>query len=906
MYPWSRLVSTCRDRRLVRPEPHGAGRGLRAAIAVALVACWWGSAGADGFLDADPGVDDADVLLAVRLQSDFLSEAMPARAGPDGVKLPLGELCRLLEIAIRVDANRGVAAGYFVTPKRPYRLDVPRRQVRSPGKSWGLDPERVEIHEGDLYVDSRLIATWLPFDLVIEPRTLLVRVLPREPLPVQLRAQRQKEIERALRDRERARRQWPRLDVPYRFWSSPFVDGKLVWTMQPEPGHGQRNLIQHTLHATSDLLRMEASLRVLGDSRAPLNDVRFVIGRRDPEAGLLGPLRAREISVGDVFHPGLELVSPQYAGTGFVLGNFPLQRPSQFDRHTFRGELPPDWEVELYRDRTLIDFSRSRADGLYEFVDVPLLFGPNHFHLVFYGPTGERREEVRVFDVQATMATPGQLYYRLVMNDPETAVPRALFELDWGFDRRLTATLGVAAVGESRAADRYGRVGVRTSWGRLQSGLQVVAKPAGGSAAEGRLRARFGQLTGTLQHAELRRFTSEVFRPLATPIRGRTTARLDGRTPLLVAIPLDLEVRRDELESRQSLYQAVGRTSIGWRGFFVTDRTQWVFSRGTPRAIEPRTTGMLLARKYLPRFSLGAQLDYEVAPRRQVVGIETGIETRVRGVAVSAGAYRGVVGRNLRWVFGLHKTDGRYGLALRADVDPRVGANVQLGISAGLSRDPRHGHWHAQARPVAATGAVSAAVFLDENGNGRFDAGEPPLENVSVALNGTTRGAPTGEDGTTWMGDLPGYHPNDVGVLLASLADPLWMPRSEAFRIVPRPASVARIDFPVTICGEIAGTVWLRQGGAERPASGVELVLVRSDGGEPTHRTRTAYDGFYDLVRVPPGAYELRVVPGSCPGPLAATPAPRRVDVPTAGVILDGVDFILESAGESLTSSGSE
>jgi hypothetical protein len=70
------------------------------------------------------------------------------------------------------------------------------------------------------------------------------------------------------------------------------------------------------------------------------------------------------------------------------VSSFPLQLQSQFDRQSFRGELPPGWEVELYRGAELLAYAQSRADGLYEFLDVPLLFGLNVFRLELYGPQG--------------------------------------------------------------------------------------------------------------------------------------------------------------------------------------------------------------------------------------------------------------------------------------------------------------------------------------------------------------------------------------------------------------------------------------------------------------------------------------------------------------------------------------
>ena len=47
------------------------------------------------------------------------------------------------------------------------------------------------------------------------------------------------------------------------------------------------------------------------------------------------------------------------------------------------------WDAELYRNGQLLAFAENRADGRYEFIDVPLLYGQNRFEVVLYGPQGQ-------------------------------------------------------------------------------------------------------------------------------------------------------------------------------------------------------------------------------------------------------------------------------------------------------------------------------------------------------------------------------------------------------------------------------------------------------------------------------------------------------------------------------------
>jgi len=137
-------------------------------------------------------------LFALRLDQSTLSAAFPGFPVQDGFLLPLGELCRLLDLAVEVDPLRGLAEGFLIQEERRFRLDVLQGTVEIHGVKTFLDRSLIEQHTDDIYVDARLLSTWLPLDLAIVKRSATVTVLPREPLPLQLRWKREQIT--ALRD----------------------------------------------------------------------------------------------------------------------------------------------------------------------------------------------------------------------------------------------------------------------------------------------------------------------------------------------------------------------------------------------------------------------------------------------------------------------------------------------------------------------------------------------------------------------------------------------------------------------------------------------------------------------------------------------------------------------------------
>ncbi len=192
---------------------------------------------------------------------------------------------------------------------------------------------------------------------------------------------------------------------------------------------------------------MESAWYLAGSDTGALDEFRLMLGRKDPEAQLLGPLQATEFAFGDINLPGITLLDrAQAPGKGALISNHPLSQQNQFDSHSFRGNLPPGWDVELYHNDSLLAFQQSRADGQYNFDDVPLLYGMNYFKLIFYGPFGERRQEEHRFMLGQSLTPPGQFNYRLYYNEDSDNKGHSLADFDLGLNRQASLNFGIASL----------------------------------------------------------------------------------------------------------------------------------------------------------------------------------------------------------------------------------------------------------------------------------------------------------------------------------------------------------------------------------------------------------------------------------------------------------------------------
>jgi hypothetical protein len=873
--------------------PPGGSRGVLAVLAVGFLLA--SSAGAAD--QQPPFVERPEaelLLLAVRLNQETISDSLPAFPLEKNLIIPLGELCRLLDFGIEVRVVDGSADGFFISPDRRFHLDSRTTTVTIAGKQSSYDRSKVEVHQDDIYVSTDLLSRWFPIDINVDLYTALVTIRPREPLPMQTRREREKMVQKSLASLGYGGPKYPVIPNPYRLFDGPFIDQTFQVIYGHQRGEKSQRSFQYSTLATGDLLGLETTAYLFGDDQEPISDFRMGMGRRDPDSRLLGPMRAREFGIGEVFHPGLDLIALPASGPGLLVSNYPLQQQNQFDTHTFIGNLPPGWEVELYRNNALVAYQQSRRDGRYEFDRIPLLFGLNIFRLVFYGPRGERRQEVETYNVGETLTPPGQLYYRIMGNDPKGLTRRGLGQVSYGVNRHLSAEASFSDVQLLDGDHLYTKVGLQAYFSRFFTRADIAKDQKGGNIISGGLQTRLGPVSISVVQSHLKDFESELFRPIYGTISDRTSLRLSGALdPRFIApIPVTIDMTEDRLVDGGRVYQFSNLISALVSGLSVSNRLDGsVFSRTTSK-IDSSVFGALLVSRYLRSFSVRGEVDYSVQPRSELTSI--GLTTEMRPLPdylLELQLVRAVAGRVTHYIASLSRDQGPFSFGVATDVASNGQVLLKFGVSAGLTRNPFTNRWGSQARPVAGRGAAAVNVFLDTNGNGVRDPGEKAVEGATFMINRSSEQIATDKNGKALLTNLPADQNVDLSIAPTSLEDPLWIPEKPGVRFVPRGGKALQIDFPVLVSGEITGTVYLDREGTKREAPGIEMQLVDAKGAV-IKSTRTAYDGFYDLTNIVPGKYSLRAAPEQAARIGLTGSLSRPVAIAPTGTILDGLNFV--------------
>lgn len=431
------------------------------------------------------------LLLETRIDQNVLSDGLSAYQMGNTILLPLGELARLLTIAIRSQPAQGTASGYVLTEERGFSLDVARALVTLGDKAEPLDAAKVQVDADDIYVDIRLLARWLPVDLDVDLSAMSLRVHPRETLPLQLRLERENRRKQAGPRAGYVSPAYPRLDTPYQMLGMPVLDQTLGLDLRRRAGAPANTNASYTAYVAADLLGMESSLFFNSSRQKPAPDLRLTLARHDPDASLLGALHARSFEIGSVSVPGIANIALGSAsGTGIILSNRPLTQPTSFDRHTLQGNLPPGWDVELYFNEALVGFQQSRPDGKYSFDDQPLIFGPNQFRLVFHGPLGQTRVERQSFLLEQSLTRPGEFYYNVAQQRDKDGRAHTTAQFDVGLTDNLSASGGTARLPVAGQDQRYVNLGLRAFWQSFIVSGDLARAHNGGSLRALGLRTR--------------------------------------------------------------------------------------------------------------------------------------------------------------------------------------------------------------------------------------------------------------------------------------------------------------------------------------------------------------------------------------------------------------------------------
>ena len=822
---------------------------------------------------------EEELILDIQVKGEDASDTVFAYGTRGGIFLPVGTLARILDLALAVSDEGHYASGWTLDEQRTLTLDLRNNIAIVQGKEQALPRDIAAAFDGEMYLRSDMFQHFLPLNVQIDLRMQRIVLETLEPFPFQEKARREANRAKLASHQSRQDLRWPREETPWRLFSTPLVD--LEMRALSDRARGDR--LETDVRMAGDLGFLTAEALLSADTKDGLTASLITLGRTDPDAELLGPLQATNFEFGDVSTVSMPIGLRGVAGRGLTLTNTPPESLSVFENIDLRGILPDGYEVELYRNDVLIGSTAEAINGQYEFLQVPVDFGLNVLRLVFYGPQGQRSEQVRRITVGDGRLAKGKLVYRfgaaqkdenlLGVRDPFYQPPddfgawRLTGELAYGLTSEITA-IASGAWFETPEEDKYlFSSGIRTGIGRFAVRSDVTFGDGGAWAVGAGLGGRFGNSTVTLDHTEYSGdFIDETktigreFLKRSTELNFNTTLNLGNPVSGLV-VPLTARLRHFESQAGREQTTATLRASARISSVLASNtleysRTSFPQLNTLSQLFGNFDLSTLSRSKLRGRVSLGYQLlptpdlvstslEASYLPdERTSLRARFGYSFRDDSAQVGASAVREFDNFTL-------SLDGNYGFS---DKNYSVG----LRFATAFGRNPQNGRFF-MARPgIASMGAASMRAFQDLDGDGVYGPTDRVLPEVDfVAFNQTST---TDEDGIALLGGLGNGQRVTLQVDRATLPDITMAPANGGIEIVPRPGRVHSGDFAIVALSEIEGQVDFVHASGKRGVSGVRLQL-RNDAGEVVSIARSEMDGYYFFEEVKPGQYEVVLDP---------------------------------------------
>ncbi len=817
--------------------------------------------------------DDDALLFDIRSGKYRLGDGVRGYQTHNGICVDFADVILALDLPVRLSKKSRRATGWLFSETRTITIDRDQAIVQIVNKNSKLSKTDIyDTPEGwCINVDS--LASWLNVELVTDLSNALLVLKSEEKLPFELAEERK---ERAGRVRQRSNfdiTKLPQAKDPYRYWRTPSVD--VVASVGAQSGQGNSSAdARYEIFASGELAKASFDARISSNNQGTPDSARVRLYRTDPKAELLGPLKATHVAVGDISTVSTALGAQTTAGRGAFITNRPVERPANFDRTTFRGDLPDGWDAELYRNGQLIGFSASRGDGRYEFIDVALLYGQNRFEVILYGPQGQVKKEVKLIPVGLDSIPPRETYYWATVQDNGRDLfnisdidsttsdgLRGGFGLERGINTKTSIAASVFTLQSLNERQTQLEASIRRAIGPTLVELSASNDFGSNNAVRAQVLGQFGQTLFQVEAALLDEgFRSERYN---VNVKELVRATLDQNINLgRKFLPIHLEGSYEKDNGGNISLEALTRISFNINRLGITNELSWQrnsfrFGTGPPDEIE--NTVRLSGRLGVIR--LRGEASFALSGGLGGAGFRAS-QITADWRASDRSAFRAELGYQAlsrRGRFALGYTRRFKNVALTGQIEAASDGSVAAGLNLAFSLGPKPSGRGIRiaSNKLATTGQAFATVFHDDNGDGIHQPNERVEQDVELTAGNSGKSEPTNEAGQTVIDGLQPFQPILIGIDDSTLPDPFVQPATSGVVVTPRPGVAFEILLPLVSAGEISGTLVKEGGGL---FTGVDLELLDKNG-NVIKKTRSEFDGYFLFESVAYGEYKIRINP---------------------------------------------
>jgi hypothetical protein len=801
---------------------------------------------------------------------------IPAVIVDETVYLPVADIFTLLKVKNTPSAQLDSVSGFFINQSATYLIDRINHRISFQGKMYDLKPSDMVKTETALYLQSNYFGQIFGLDCVFNFRSLSVMLTTKLELPIikEMKLEEMRSNINKLKGEVKADtiigRKYPLLHF-----------GMADWSVNNNQTIGGKTDTRFNLDLGTVIAGGEANIRLNYNNNTPFEEKqqqylwRFVNNDRVALRQVMaGKISSQMTST--IFNPVV----------GIQLTNTPTTYRRSFGTYTISDITDPNWVVELYVNNVLVDYMKADASGFYKF-EVPLVYGNSAVKLKFYGPWGEERVKEQNINIPFNFLPPKELEYTLSAGIVEDTLSSRFSKasMNYGISRRMTIGGGIEYLSSLTSANAMPFV---SSSVRLFSGLLLTGEYTYMVRGKGMLSYRFPsnlqfEVNYTKYHpgqtAIIYNYLEERKATVSIPLKGKRFSAYSRFSVNQIVLP-SMKTTNAEMLWSGTLYGV--NTNFTTYGLFNDITDPYVYSN------------LSLALRLPRRCVLTPQTQYDYN-YQQLISVKANLEKPVFKNGYLNLSYEQNFRshtKSIEFGFRFDLSFAQTGFSFRNTNDQNTFVESARG---SLMADHKSRYVGTNNRSSVGKGGISILPYLDVNGNGHHEKGEPKVAGLQFRINGGTI-VKNEKDTTIRVLDLVPYTSYLLELDKNSFDNIAWQMHNTTLKVMVDPNQFKTIDVPISVMGEAAGTVYKGSDGLGRI-----LVCIYRQDSILVGRTLTESDGYFSYLGMKPGKYTVRIDPAQLKKiNMVATPEKIEVTYSNSvdGDIKDGLDFSLTQLQE--------
>jgi cell division protein FtsN len=818
----------------------------------------------------EPEYDEISVFLNIQRIGGI---DIPAVIRDETVYLPVVDIFSFLKIRNIPSAQLDSVTGFFINPQVMYSINHQKNRIVFQGKGYELKSTDMIKTETNLYLRSNWFGEIFGLDCSFNFRSLSVSLNTKLELPI-IREMRQEQMRTNINKLKGEVKSDTIIERKYPALHFGMADWSVISTQQM----AGKTDVRLNLALGSVLAGGEANVLLNYNNNTPFTEKqqqyqwRFVNNDR--------PL-LRQVTAGKIYSQVTSSIYDPVVGIQFT--NTPTTYRRSFGTYTLSDITEPNWIVELYVNNVLVDYMKADASGFYKF-EVPLVYGNSAVKLRFYGPWGEERTKEQNISIPFNFLPAKELEYSVSAGMVEDTLSSRFSRasLNYGISRRMTIGGGVEYLSSVINGNTMPYLSASM---RILSGLLLTGEYTYKVRSKGLLSYRLPsnlqfELNYTKyepgQKAIIYNYLEERKAVVSIPIKGKNFAAYSRMTVNQIVLPYLTNTNAEMLWSG-SVYGV--STNFTTYGLFTDLSDPYIYSN------------LSLAFRLPGRFTITPQVQYEYNTS-SLISARTNMEKPLfkRGFLNMSYEHNFRSNtRNIEFGFRYDLSFAQTGFSVRNTNDQTT---LVASARGSLLYDAKTDYLGTTNRTNVGKGAITLLPFLDIDGNGKRDNGEPKAAGLQFRINGGTI-IRNEKDTTIRILDLTPYTSYFLELDKNSFDNIAWQMHNLTMKVNIDANQFKTIEVPVSVMGEASGTVYTGSRGQGR----ILVCFYRNDS-TLAARTLTESDGYYSYLGLKPGKYIARIDPEQLKK-IKMTSSPDMIPVEINpnrdGDIVEGLDFNLSS-----------